>query len=203
MSNVAANERWQVERIGSPGGDRLELVGADGSRRVLSTVPAPAQLGRPALDGDRLVFHRAGRSGSELIEIDLATGVQTTLRSTVRGVMLNPSLSGERLLYVHSSFERQKLKLGARVGQRDGSRDAVVYSQTPTARRDRGVEGGRHKHHEGYRNGYGARLPQRPRPGIVQTLWETSFSGAQAVVTRLQHRPDGGVDTAVLSFAPK
>lgn len=199
MSNVADNGRWHVERVGSAVGDRMELVNADGSRRLLAAANAPAQLGRPALDGDRLVFHQAGRFASKLIEFDLATGKQTTLRSTRRGVMLNPALSGDRLLYVHSTFERQKLRLGSRIAKLNGERDKVPFSMVPTARRDKGYENGRHPHHEGYPDGHRPKLPARPRAGVVETLWEPSFAAGGAVVTRLHQRPDGGVDTAVLN----
>ena len=199
MSNVADNGRWHVERTVSPTGDRMEVIKADGSRTLIASVNPPAQLGRPALDGDRLVFHQAGRFASKLFEVNLATGARTTLRSTRRGVMLNPSLSGERLLYVHSSFERQKLKLGTRTAKLDGEKDKVVFSMVPTARRDAGYEKGRHRHSEGYKNHYGKRLPARPAPGVVETLWEPTFAAGGAVVTRLHQRPDGGVDTAVLN----
>ncbi|HWI22896.1 MAG TPA: hypothetical protein VNT22_09815 [Baekduia sp.] len=199
MSNVADNGVWHVERTLTPTGDRMEVVAADGSRRVLTSIVAPAQLGRPALDGDRVVFHKAGLLGSKLLEINIRTGEVRTLRSTVRGVLLNPVLSGATLLYVHSSFERQELKLGTRGGRRDGKRDKTVFSMVPTARRDAAHEPGHHRHNEGYKNGFGRRLPARPKPGVVETLWEPAFAAGGATVTRLHHRPDGGIDTAVLT----
>jgi hypothetical protein len=199
VSNVADNGRWRVERVGSASGDRIEVVNADGSRRLINSVSPPAQLGRPALDGDRLVFHQAGRFSSKVLEVNLATGVRATLRSTRRGVLLNPSLSGERLLYVHSTFERQKLKLGARTAKQNGEHDKVVFSMVPTARRDKGYEDGHRRHKEGYKNHYGKHLPARPEPGVVETLWEPTFAAGGAIVTRLHQRPDGGVDAAVLN----
>lgn len=198
MTNLADNGRWRVERVGSPEGDRLDLVYADGTRDAIRTVAAPAQLGRPALEGDRLVFHEAGRLQSKLLEVNLATGQRRTLRSTSTGVMLNPSLSGERLLYVHSTFERQRLMLGTRGGKLDGRNDKSVFSMVPTARRDKGYENGRHLHAEGYKNGRGRKLPARPKPGVVETLWETGFTPEGANVTRLHQRLDGGVDIAVI-----
>jgi hypothetical protein len=198
VSNVADNGRWHVERVATATGDRMERVNGDGTRTLIAAVNSPAQLGRPALDGDRLVFHQAGRFESKLLEVNLATGVQTTLRATRRGVMLNPSLSGERLIYVHSTFERQKLKLGTRTDKRNGESDKVKFTMVPTARRDKGYEDGHHPHHEGYKDGHRPKLPARPGPGVVETLWEPTFAAGGAVVTRLHQRPDGGIDTAVL-----
>jgi hypothetical protein len=177
----------------------MERINPDGSRTLLASVNAPAQLGRPALDGDRLVFHQVGRVASKIVEINLATGKRETLRSTRRGVMLNPSLSGERLIYVHSTFERQKLKLGTRGGKQNGEKDKVPFSMVPTARRDSGFEPGKHRHNQGYRNKYGQRQPERPKPGVVETLWDTVFAAGGANVTKLHHRPDGGIDTAVIA----
>ena len=196
--NTAQNERWLIERVATPAGDRMERVNPDGSRTLLASVNAPAQLGRPALDGDRLVFHQAGRIASKIVEIDLATGKRENLRSTRRGVMLNPSLNGERLIYVHSTFERQKLKLGPRVGKQNGDADKVAYSMVPTARRDAGIEPGKHRHSQGYKNKYGMRLPERPQPGVVETLWDPVFAACGATVTKLRHRPDGGIDVTVI-----
>lgn len=200
LSNVANNGRWLVERVGSAKGDQMDLVRPDGTRLALTSVLAPGQLGRPALDGDRVVFHKAVASGSKLLEFNLATGVVTTLRATSTGVLLNPVLSGEGLLYVHSTFEWQRLMSGSRTGAGDGGDDRVQLSMVPTARRDSGHEPGRHRHSEGYRNGFGRHLPQRPRPGVVQTLWEPAFAGVgRATVTRLDHGDDGGVAVETLA----
>ena len=70
--------------------------------------------------------------------------------------------------------------------------------RVPTARRDSGIEPGKHRHKEGYKNKYGRRLPARPQPGVVETLWDPVFAAGGANVTKLHHRPDGGIDTAVI-----
>src|SRR5690606_25121467 len=110
---LAVSDGWVAVRRHSGAGDRIEAVAlGDGSRRTVATAPAPAQLGRPALDGDRLVFHVAGRRTSRIDEVDLASGRRRALR---RGHQLrqvtNPSLRGDRLLYVETTPYRQALVL--------------------------------------------------------------------------------------------
>jgi cytochrome c biogenesis protein CcdA len=197
---VAVSDAWLVLRIGQPDGDRLEAISLpDGARRIVTSIAAPAQIGRPALEGDRLVFHIAGRRMSKLREINLRTGETRTLRSSREGVLLNPSLEGERLLYVHSSYRRQRLKLGLRSGRRNGRHDEIVYSMTPTARRDSGHEKGRHLHHEGYRHGR-PKLWPRPAPGVVETLWSTGLAPHQALVARLRQQQSGAAGSELLAI---
>ena len=196
---LAVSDRWLVLRVTIAAGDRLEAVSLpDGARRVITSVNAPGQLGRPALEGDRLVFHHAGRASSKLREINLRTGATRTLRSTREGLLLNPSLEGERLLYVHASYRRQRLKLGVRQGRRDGRFDEIVYSVPPTARRDSARESGRHLHHEGY-----SRRPplwERPEANVVMSLWSTALAPRQALIARLRQQGDGTASSELLAI---
>jgi hypothetical protein len=196
---LAVSERWLVLRTATEAGDRLEAVAlADGQRRTVAEATAPSQLGRPALAGDRLVFHRAGRGGSQLREVDLATGAARTLRAPRRGVVLNPSLDGDRLLYVHATNERQQLRLGGRGAARDGTGDRSVYSIPPTGRRDAGHEPGRGRHRAGYPDGQPPPLWERPPEGVVRSLWTTALGERGAYVARLSHHSDGGTDAVLL-----
>ena len=110
---------------------------------------AREQLGRPALAGQSLVFHRAGRSGSQIRLLDLGTGQEQVLRSERRVLLLNPSFDGRELLYVRSTYTRQELRLGP-PGRRAPTRDRRLYSTTPTGRRDAGHEPGHGRHRAGY-----------------------------------------------------
>ncbi len=153
------------------------------------TAYAGAGLGRPVLDGPRIVFDRSTRTGSRIIAVDLATGVRRTLRRARSALLLGPSVVGRRLMYVRSTYRRQRILLGGR----------VVYSTTPTARRDVGYETGRHPHHQGYPKGRRPAGYARPPAGLTVTLSTTAFDGATGYVTRLRHR--GGRTTArILRF---
>ena len=113
---------------------------APAARRV-AAVRGPAQLGRPALAGDRVLFHVAGRTSSRIVERDLRSWRRRTLRRQPRALLLNPSARGGRLLYVRSTFERQQLRIG-RLRPRAVRRDRALYRLVPTARRDAGHEPG-------------------------------------------------------------
>jgi len=153
--------------------------------RPVATVQAPAQLGRPALTGYRLLFHVAGRDGSRIEEVVLGTGLRSTLRSQKRTLLLNPSAYGDRLLYVRSTSERQELRLGVLLA-RPVRRDRTLYRLVPTGRRDAGHEPG----DERKAHGHPKTLPPRPRRGVAYTLWSTALGPADAYVTRL--RQDAG-----------
>ena len=181
---VAVSERWLIVRIGDDRGDRLEAIALDGRGRFeIARVRAPAQLGRPAIDGDRVVFHVAGRTKSELREIDLRTGAPRTLRRAEEGVVLNPSLLGNRLLYVSSTATRQQLL----IGRTDGERDHALYGMVPTARRDSGHAPGRGRHRAGY--------PRKRPPRLCGTTPAGGDAHAVDDRTRRAARVHGAVAT--------
>jgi hypothetical protein len=140
-----------------------------------------AELGRPALEGNLLAFHVAGRSGGRIIVVDLATGSRQTVRRERRTLLLNPSLLGGALLYVRIRYSRQELRLGA-LARRSPRRDGQLYSTVPTGRRDAGHEPGV-RHH---RHGHPRSLWPRPREGLATTLWTTALAADAAYVTRLR-----------------
>jgi hypothetical protein len=147
----------------------------------LAASDASTQLGRPALAGNRLLFHVAGASSSRIEQIDLATGGRSTLRRQPRALLLNPSAHGNRLLYVRSTFERQQLRIGP-LRRRSARRDRALYGLVPTGRRDAGHEpGDEHKQH-----GHPKKLPPRPPRGVAYTLWSTALDASAAYVTRLR-----------------
>jgi hypothetical protein len=140
-----------------------------------------AEIGRPALDGDLLAFHVAGRSGGRIVVTDLARGRTRTVRRERRVQLLNPSLRAGRLLYVRARYARQELLIGP-VGRRPTRRDRRLWSTVPTGRRDAGHEPGI----EHQRHGHPRRLWRRPRPGLAATLWTTALAADAAYVTRLR-----------------
>jgi hypothetical protein len=174
----------------SPGFLVWRASGADGVDRLFSlrrTVPgAPVRelvnastdsgaLGPPAVEDATMVFHFNGPTQSRIVEFNLDTDARRDLRRARGALLLNPSISQGVVAYVRSTSRRQELRVGSR----------VVYSTTPTARRDTGVEPGRHEHRAGYRNGPPRKAP-RPRPGVVRTLWTTALTPAEAFVTVLR-----------------
>jgi hypothetical protein len=165
--------------------------------RVVATARASEQLGRPALAGQALVFHRTGRTGSQIRLLDLGTGQERVLRSEKRALLLNPSFDGGTLLYVRSTYTRQELRLGPSA-RRPTTRDRRLYSTTPTGRRDAGHEPGKHRHRQGYPGGKPPPLAPRPPAGVSTTLWTTALGPSAAYVTQLRHRGGSAVTTATV-----
>jgi len=195
----AVSARWLVWRAREAGGDVLrvldltapELPPADIRRQG-----APDRLGRPSIDGDRVVYHRALRGDNSTIEeIYLPTRRRTTLRTGRNGAqLLNPSELGSTLLYVSSSSERQRIRIGPRRA-RTGDRDRSLFSTHPTVRRDAGHERDRERHGAGYPGGKPPKFPERAPEGVAVTLWSTALAPGAAYVSRLRRTTDGTSNT--------
>jgi hypothetical protein len=181
---VAVSGSWVAWRSSEAAVDALfasPLPPVAPAPRLVTTATAPAQLGRPALDGDRLLFHVAGASTSRIDQIRLRSGGRTTLRRAPHTLLLNPSAFQGSLLYVRSTYQRQQLRVGA-LRKRSVDRDRSLYGTVPTGRRDAGYEPGAEHH----RHGYPMKMPPRPRPGVHVTLWTTALTATHAYVTRLR-----------------
>jgi hypothetical protein len=176
---VAVSQTWVAWRVRQADGDVIYVVplGAGGGPREVMRAP---ELGRPALQGDRLAFHLIGRT-SRIIVADLGTGAAATARQERGTLLLNPSLHGSRLLYVRAHYARQELLLGP-VTRRSPRKDRRLWSTVPTGRRDAGHEPG--KRH--LRHGHPHKMWKRPRPGVSPTLWTTALAEDAAYVTRLR-----------------
>jgi hypothetical protein len=195
----AFSDQWVVWLVGQ---NQLVVQPRDAGvppRTVASARPSE-QLGRPSIVGSTVVFHRAGRSGSSIRLLDLATGAERLLRSERRALLSNPSFDGGRLLYVRSTFTRQELRLGI-LERRRTTRDQTLYRTTPTARRDAVREPGRHRHSAGYKRRKPPPLAPRPPAGVVDTLWTTALGPSAAYVTRLRKR--NGATTATILSVPR
>jgi hypothetical protein len=178
---LAVDVGWAAWRTTENGLDVLRTAHLpDGAPGPATAAPSGEELGRPALDGDALLFHRTGTHGSVIDRIDLATGKRRTLRAQRRVLLLNPSALNGRMVYVRSTARRQQLLVGAAV-RRSTGRDRVVWSTLETGRPDAGCEPGRchaldHPHH----------APPRPPRGRNDTLWTTAVGPDAAYVTRLR-----------------
>ena len=182
--SVAVSGSWVAWRTSEEGRDALyasALPPAAPAVRRVAVADSSTTLGRPALAGDRLLFHVAGASRARIDEIRLGSGMRSTLRSAPRALLLNPSSDGHRLLYVRSTFQRQQLRIGL-LTRRAVRRDRSLYGTVPTGRRDEGHEPG--KAHE--KHGWPRKLPPRPKPGVNVTLWSTALASGSAYVTRLR-----------------
>jgi hypothetical protein len=162
-------------------------------------VTAPDEIGRPSLDGDRLVFHLATRAASRVVEIYVPTGRVSVLRSAHDGaLLLNPSELGGRVLYVRSSPQGQDVLLGPRRG-RSATADVRLYGTHPTVRRDAGHEPGHGRHRAGYPGGRPPKLPARAPAGVDLTLWTTALAPDAAYVTSIR-RTAAATTTQILSL---
>ena len=165
--------------------------------RRVALAPSGATLGRPALNGEGLLFHVAGATSSRIDQVALATGARTTLRSKRRTLFLNPSAYGNKLLYVRSTYERQQLRIGALRKQ--------SVKQGPRA-----VRHGPHRApRRGLRAGRGAPCAtatpgssRRARSAASHiTLWSTALAADAAYVTRLRQDPGKPMKATLLRIA--
>ena len=197
--SVAVSGGWVAWRTQEEGRDALyasPLPPAAPAARRVARAGAGTTLGRPALAGDRLLFHVAGTARSRIDQVRLATGRRSTLRSAPRTLLLNPSSDGSRLLYVRSTFQRQQLLIGS-LRRRAVRRDHSLYGTVPTGRRDAGHEPGE-SHHA---HGWPRKLPPRPEAGVSVTLWSTALASGSAYVTRLRQDKGQPVRATLLRVA--
>lgn len=142
VSALAVSGGWLVYRAAGPSGESLigtSLLGAP-VRKLLATAQLAGEIGRPALEGSKVVFtvNTPQRSAIELL--DMASGARRVLRLATRGAqLLNPSLQGRRLLYERIDRCIQQLRIG---GVAAGGRERVLLSLPSAVRRDSGYEGG-------------------------------------------------------------
>ncbi|MFP5363063.1 MAG: hypothetical protein ACLGI5_10075 [Thermoleophilia bacterium] len=200
----ALSARWLVWRARAPAGDVLRAVDLQAAGQPpfdIRRLPAPDRIGRPSIDGDRVVFHTAQRRGSRIEEIYLPTRRRVTLRAGRNGAqLLNPSEQGGSLLYVRSTAERQLVLIGPRRARR-GNRDRSLLRMHPTVRRDAGYERGRRRHTEGYPRRRAPRLPERAPAGVTVTLWSTALAPDAAYVSRMRRTASGTTSNVIVRLA--
>jgi hypothetical protein len=174
---LAVSDQWLVTRAPTATGDAIVARPIDAPTEVhpVAASQRPTQLGRPSLDGDVVVFHVATRHGSRIVEYDLAASVTHVLRRSLSALLTNPSLLGDRLLYVRQEDLAQLLELGP--ASTATGRDRVLYRLSAPAQHDAG-------HEPGYSTVTGT-----PHPRTAQwTFWTTALSATHAYVTLLPRR---------------
>jgi hypothetical protein len=190
VDGLAVNDAWLVTRERRPdGGDSIvarTLPAAD-DPRVVAIAAAPAQLGRPSLDGNLVVFHIARRRTSQIVAADLAAGTSRVVRTSRRAQLTNPSVHADQLLFVRQTSTAQRLELGRLEA---GAANRVLYRLAAPAARDPDHEPG-HSHR--------TRTPRVKR--AAGTLWTTALGADQAYVTFVPRR--GGFARASLVSIPR
>jgi hypothetical protein len=177
VSKLALSSSWLAWRHRGPHGDVIGAVRLDPKARArrVASVRAPAQLGRPDLQGNRLVYHVAGRGGSALRIVNLRTHRRRTLARSSSSLLLNPSLSGSALLYVRIARCGQALVLHRR------GRSRVLMRGRALAGIDPGFDPGH--------TSQGSRRPCQSPAHTRTMLWTTALTRRSAYVTLF--RPGG------------
>ena len=188
---IAVSAEWVAWRAHSAAGDAIFVASLSGGapRRIA----ASQELGRPALEGNRLAYHVPGRTGCRIVIADARTGKRTTVRRERRALLLNPSLHGGRLLYVRNMYKHQELRVGPQ-GKHKTTRDRRLFSMAPTGRRDAGHDPGKEHH----RHGWPKKLWRRPKAGLSATLWTTALDADHAYVTLLRQVAGRPLEVAIL-----
>jgi hypothetical protein len=184
---VGVSDRWLVTRErNTGGGDALVVrpLQTPDQVRTIASVSPPAQLGRPSLDGDTVVFHVATRRESRIVAADLAAGTSQAVRRSRTAQLTNPSVLARDLLYVRQTSRAQLLELTTLAPR---SRTRVLYRLGSPAPRDPGYEPG-HSH-----------VTRTPKPRLAPgTLWTTALATQQAYVTFVPRR-DGFARASIVS----
>jgi hypothetical protein len=191
VRRLAISDRWVAfTAVDARGAMQLTAQSlADTSRtETVALSAAPAQVGRPSLDGDRLAFHVATRRSSWISVVDLAAGTRSRVRSSTTSQLLNPALEGDKLLYVRAGRCAQELRLGSLSGP--GS-DRVLLTLPPLA----GADVGHDAHHPKQGTHVPCRVPPRK---TARMLWTTALATGAAYVTILQPQARGRTTPTLL-----
>ncbi len=138
---LSAKDLTEVGRVSAPGADAVAISGtwlawrarvygrdlmrarnlrdpaAPGPEQSLGRAGGAAQLGRPSLDGNRLVYARA--TARENVIVKRLLGVKrkkqakVTLMRSIKEGLSNPTIRGRDLLYVRHTRRADRLKLAA------------------------------------------------------------------------------------------
>lgn len=204
VNALAVSDAWVVYRdVDAQGGEHLIAVSLanPSQRRYLAGSRLAGQVGRPALDGTRVVFTLDTPRRSAIELVDLASGRRRTLRAVGRdAAFFNPSLLGGALLFERTTRCVQQLRIAplasaataaadagdARATLRrgrggGGSQGRVLLSLPSTVSRDPGYQAG---YTHAYNSASGCRN-RRTGPGAAIQLGATALAPAGAYVTRL------------------
>ena len=112
---VAVSQRWLVWRSRSKGRDhiaarRISAQGKGRKRRPIDGSGKDGQLGRPALDGAKLAYARAGGGRNSIVLRRLGGGGGKRLVTSDKVGLSNPALSPGNLVYVRTTRKGDALK---------------------------------------------------------------------------------------------
>jgi hypothetical protein len=189
VDRLAVSDSWVAFRRTGRGRDTLEAraIGSPQTVRPVLSVDAPDQIGRPVLDGQRLVFDVTRGTQTSIVSVDLARRQRQTLRHGKNVQYLHPTLDAGRLLYVKVTRCRQELDL-SRPGH-----DRVLLRAAPMAAQDVGYEPGH--------TSQGGRRPCRggPRGPGDAVLGTTALAPGAALVTLLHVQGNGALQPSLVS----
>ncbi|HWH10407.1 MAG TPA: hypothetical protein VG165_04720 [Solirubrobacteraceae bacterium] len=190
---LAVSGTWLVGRALDATG-RVELyampVPALAPVTLIAAEPSGVDVGRPAIDGNRVVVAINAPRNSRIVEFDLAGGGPRVLRSSRELQLLNPSVVGDRLLYVQATYCDQRLILGT-TGTRSGDRTLLRIGGV--ASRDSG-------HEPGYstQGSEPSRCPAPQAPRTHVSLWTTALGDLTAYVTELTPHAAGPASATIV-----
>ncbi|HEX3268696.1 MAG TPA: hypothetical protein VHQ98_12000 [Gaiellaceae bacterium] len=185
---LAVSDRWLVWRSGRQ--IRVQPLSDPSRSALVVEAKRVAELGRPALDGDLVVYHYSTAAGSWLTAVNVANGTRRRVRFARNAQLLNPSLLGASLLYVRASRCSQELRLGPL----RGGKDRVLFELPPLASQDSG-------HDRGHTSqGEHVPCPHRPKP-TTRILWTTALSDTTAYLTILRPRRGGRTVPTLIAVA--
>jgi hypothetical protein len=175
VDKLAVSDRWLVYRANGT----LRARRLASPRRALRVARSRHgdQVGRPALNGDTVVYSITGRGGSAIAAVDLRRRHGRVIRRALTSQFLNPSLLAGHLLYVGESRCSQLLRLGLP----DRRHERFLVTLAPIARRDPGHEPGHTR--QGSETGTCAGGVRR---AARRVLWTTALSRRYAYVTVLR-----------------
>ena len=189
VQKLAISSRWLVFRQGKANGDTI--IGAHPlpgptTGRYFGAVHWPAQLGRPSISNNVVVFHVANRQESAIVSVNLKTGIRRIVRRSTATQLLNPAVFGAELLYVRATQCDQQVRLALLAP----GRERVLLRRPPTETRDAG--------HEVGHTSQGAEPTLCPRGaprGTGPALWTTALAPRAAYVTLLRPAAQRGAPT--------
>ena len=146
----------------------------------------PAQIGRPSLSGSIVAYHRADRSSSRIVLVNLRDGDRWVVRTSRTAQLLNPSLRGPYLLYVRITECVQELRL-ALLG---GTHDRVLLRRPAAIERDTG-----HEAEHTSQGSAASRCPLPTRPGS-RLFWTDALTSSAAYLSEFS--PAAGAGSAVI-----
>ena len=123
---LAVSDHWLVWRARTGGRDFMRArnvtdPASPGPEQSLGRAGGASQLGRPSLDGNRLVYARATKRENSIVRRLLGSShpkrAKTTLMRSHFDGLSNPSIRGHALLYVRTTRRSSRLQL-TRAGSR-------------------------------------------------------------------------------------